>query len=156
MATKGAMDSGRFSFPTTFFSLVTWAGTPLFYLPIIAYVVRAAHPLSGKLIAVFLAVEVVCGGIKLAYQKQRPIHKLAKNFLDRYNSGSFPSIHTARITSFFVITMALYHNLALAVGTGILVLAVACSRIYLKKHYLIDVAGGFLIGALISTGGLLI
>ncbi len=141
------------------FSFFTLFGLPVTFLPLLAYLLKTHPHTAIRASLIFAATEAVCASIKFLYRKERPvpIHKVpVMTFFHIYEAGSFPSIHTARITSFFVITTALFHNPVLAVGTGILVIAVACSRIYLKKHYLIDVAGGFLIGALISTGGLLI
>ena len=83
--------------------------------------------------------------IKLTFYKKRPNKQTYSNFIEKIDAGSFPSIHSARI---LLIALAIY-SLFSSITTGIiitLVLLVGMSRIYLKKHYLIDVIGGYILG----------
>ena len=77
-----------------------------------------------------------------------------KTFIQKYFAGSFPSIHTARITAFSIGIASFYADKMLILILSLTIIVVGYSRIYLKKHYLIDVAAGFIIGAVISTLGL--
>ena len=71
--------------------------------------------------------------------------------IERYLAGGFPSVHSARIAA-LALGVHAYFPSALIMAGGILVaLAVGYSRIYLKKHNVIDVVGGFAIGIFISA-----
>lgn len=91
--------------------------------------------------------------IKLAIHRKRPGEDIAF-YLEK--TASFPSGHA-------VITMAFYGYMIyffmrmkeknglsrlLAIASGLVILLVGFSRIYLGVHYLSDVVGGFLVGSL--------
>ncbi len=69
---------------------------------------------------------------------------------------SFPSGHSASALAIFGFIAYVWlksvhlpaHRIVIAVGTSVVILAVGASRIYLGVHYLSDVAGGYLLGAL--------
>jgi len=88
----------------------------------------------------------------------RPRPDVAFALVARPRSASFPSGHA-------LLSMAVYGSLALAVtrrlrrrshrilvlgGTGILILLIGCSRLYLGVHYVTDVVGGWLAGGAIA------
>ncbi len=134
-----------------FFSCITLAGTPIFYVPAIICLWRISPGSYAKLVASVLLVEVVCGIIKILYATERPVPARKKSTLfQKYEASSFPSIHSARIMAVAVILAALYRNWLLAVAALSVAAAVGYSRIYLKRHHAIDVLGGFAIAAAIS------
>ena len=134
-----------------FFSSVTLFGTPAFYIAVVLLLIKINLSFAAKLIIALVAAEAVCGIIKFAYPKQRPIPRPNKGFFERYDASSFPSIHTARITTLAVMANSFYNDALLLFAGTALVIFVGYSRIYLKHHYLRDVAGGFIIGAIISA-----
>ena len=135
---------------TLFFSAITWLGTPFLYVPVIAYLFLIRQPLAIRLALAMLIIELGGGTIKLAYPTERPM-PLPKNTLrQKWDAGSFPSIHTARIVAIVSFLHALHTSWQFALSGTVLVAAVGCSRVYLRKHYILDVIGGFLLGAVIS------
>lgn len=132
------------------FSYISWFGLPIFYIPIVIFLWSIEPLISIKLFLSLITIEIVCGIIKLIYQKERPKPLPKLTFHQRYEAGSFPSIHSARMVSIFIALTIISNNI-LSILAGIFItLAVGYSRMYLKKHDLIDVIGGFLIGMLIT------
>ena len=139
-----------------FFQIISLFGTPFFYAPSIVYLFNIKFDIAINLIFILIFTEIVCGAIKYIYPKKRPVPMPNKTFVQKYFAGSFPSVHTARISAFSVILIRFYTDkLFILVILLLLIIFVGYSRIYLKKHYFIDVLGGFLIGAMISSIGLL-
>ncbi|MDP3765792.1 MAG: phosphatase PAP2 family protein [Nanoarchaeota archaeon] len=139
---------------TIFFQITSLFGTPFFYVPMTAYFLKINPKLGIKLILILVINEFVCGAIKYIYPKDRPVPMPNKTLIQKYFAGSFPSVHTARITAFSV-AIVLFTMNKIFILIGLLAIAgVGYSRIYLKKHYLIDVIAGFLIGAIISFAAL--
>lgn len=135
-----------------FFTAITTFGTPVFYIFIILLLWGMGDPFAFKILGILLLVEVVCIVIKFFYNKERPIAQKRDNLIDRIDSNSFPSIHTARISALaFSINFLNRFGSKLFIVLGIfLIIAVGYSRIYLKKHYIKDVVFGFLIGSVIA------
>ena len=116
----------------------------------VIYLLKINYNIAVKLIAILIVTEIVCGFIKLIYQKDRPTPMKNKTIFQKYYANSFPSIHTARISALLIGFGSFYTNKLLILILTLITINVAYSRIYLRKHYLIDVFAGFAIGAIIS------
>ena len=134
----------------TFFWTISLLGTPYFYIPVILYFLKASPRLAIILAFALLFTEIVCAAVKYIYPKERPIPMPNKTFFQKYRAGSFPSIHTARITTFSISIISVYTNKIFILTALLVISGVGYSRIYLKKHYFIDVICGFIIGAVIG------
>ncbi len=121
---------------TYFWWAVTFLGT------LVIYLVFFAVP-SWRFVVIIASVEIICWGIKVFYKKDRPIPYPRTNLYSYIDANSFPSIHTARAAA---VGIWLFGPLGLALAA-----VIGYSRIFLKKHYTIDVVAGAMIGALIST-----
>lgn len=137
-----------------FFSIASFLGLPIVLLPLLAFAFRNNLQLLIRAAIVFAIVELVCAAIKLSYRKKRPIPSVSKTLYQAYNSGSFPSVHTARAAAFSTIIAMVHNSKATIAAVFLLTALIAYSRIYLRKHYLIDVLAGFAIGAVVALGGL--
>jgi len=102
---------------------------------------------TGQIIMYLFAVP-----LKLFLFKSRPKKIMHKNIIEKIEASSFPSVHTLRI--FFVSTVLInfFNNAILTIILSFLSLAVAYSRIYLKRHYFIDIIGGAFLGILLGYG----
>lgn len=102
---------------------------------------------TGQIIMYLFAVP-----LKLFLFKNRPKKIMHKNIIEKIEASSFPSVHTLRI--FFVSTVLInfFNNAILTIILSFLSLAVAYSRIYLKRHYFIDIIGGAFLGILLGYG----
>lgn len=132
------------------FTAVTSFGTPVFYLFAILLLIIAKAPFALSLFLSLLFVELLCAAIKIAYRKERPVPQLKKIIFDKIDANSFPSVHSARIALLVTMVILYYKNTLLSVLGIALMLGVGYSRIYLKRHYFIDVLFGFIIGIAVA------
>lgn len=91
-------------------------------------------------------IEIVGSIIKLKFHKARPNKQFYSNLIEKIDAGSFPSIHSARA---LVLGLSLYPLVSSKILIGLifaLVFIVGLSRIYLKKHFITDIIGGYILG----------
>jgi undecaprenyl-diphosphatase len=135
---------------TTFWQCITFFGLPFLYLFLISLFLVVNRPLALQLLVAIIAVEIICWSIKIVYRKDRPVGQHRTTFIKNIDANSFPSIHVARVSVSAWLLFFFYHNALFFLIGAFLVVGVGYSRIFLKKHYLIDVLAGALIGALVS------
>jgi undecaprenyl-diphosphatase len=136
-------------FINEFFRDITSLGG--FYLPslIILFTLFAQeYNLAMKLIFGSILTLLITMFIKYFFYKDRPTKENYSNILEKIDASSFPSLHAAR-TFFFAFVFSHYYNNAL-LSTSFLMLAalVSYSRIYLKKHFIVDIVGGIILAGL--------
>ena len=134
------------------FLVFTLLGTPFFYVPLAVVLATFNFAAAVKLAIILVAAEAFCGILKFIYPKERPVPMPRKTFYQKYEAGSFPSIHSARIaavTTFF--SLQYPHTATIVVGV-LASLIVGYSRVYLRKHYITDVIAGILIGTINGIG----
>ncbi|MCH2023058.1 MAG: phosphatase PAP2 family protein [Saprospiraceae bacterium] len=99
----------------------------------------------------FLVNEFVCSGIKFLWHKPRPNGQNFSNALEKIDAGSFPSIHSSRI-SFVYLSLGyiqyLEGNTFLLPVFIFVIVIVGYSRYFLKKHFIVDVLAGYGFGIL--------
>lgn len=136
-----------------FFRAITLFGSSFFYLFIIVFLVRINAQLGIKTLMAFTLVELVTGILKLIYPKNRPTHNNKRTtLLDKYEAGSFPSIHSARAAVLAVLGYYLFSpDPIILIFILTMTLTIAYSRIYLKRHFLIDVLAGLTLGFVIGN-----
>ena len=105
---------------------------------------------SLLLLAGFVVIEVICSLLKYFLYKDRPIKKDHQNILEKVDAGSFPSIHSARSSYIFTTIFFLSPYSFVKILAIIIPFMVCSTRVLLKKHYLIDVVAGYLIGVLFA------
>lgn len=93
-----------------------------------------------------LIIQVIGVLIKLLFNKKRPNKQNYTNILEKIDAGSFPSIHSARSILIALVLYPLFSHIAVTMVLFALAILVGYSRMHLKKHYLIDVIGGYLLG----------
>jgi undecaprenyl-diphosphatase len=137
-----------------FFSTITWMGSLWVLLPLyllLTFTVTPHIPHFEKILGItFWGTVITVYALKFEFERKRP--HLFGAISDLPLDPSFPSAHTAQITSF-----ALGLSLALIAGTqtlyqGILstlllfvVLSVCASRMYLQVHFPTDILAGIII-----------
>jgi len=85
--------------------------------------------------------------VRLIYFKERPAKQKYSDFIGRIDASSFPSVHTGRVVSTGMLLYGILPELlSLIVLVGGIVMY---SRIHLKKHDLMDVMGGILLGGVV-------
>jgi membrane-associated phospholipid phosphatase len=149
---------GRATDPLTdVFRAITTLGNfvTLVVVTVIAVAVlwRRRERTDGVFVAfAFLGAQVLSSGMKLGFRRERPFFP---DPLATESTFSFPSGHA-------LVSLAVYGSIALVLArrlrrrsdrivlfaaTGLLVLAIGFSRLYLGVHFLSDVLAGFAAGA---------
>ena len=145
------------------FALLTWPGFE--YAAMAAIALWAARRRLRQLaVALILVIVFSWGGVaalKLIFQRSRP-----EQALDLLTSTghSYPSGHVAGAVAlsiavgatFAVTRQTVRARVLWQVGSGLLVLAVAFDRWLVGGHYITDIVGGALWGALAATAALLV
>jgi len=138
---------------STWFRDFTSLANPLILLFVPLAVLGPSH--NYLVLFTLLAInEIACSLIKIIFPKKRPDGQQYKNLLEKIDAGSFPSLHTSRITITYLSLFFLYDVLMLKLLCCLVIAIVGYSRLHLKKHFLVDVVAGFIIGILITLIGL--
>jgi undecaprenyl-diphosphatase len=131
--------------------LISLLGTSAFYLIIsAAFFLLGQRKVFYELAAGLVLSYVVIIVIRLLYPKDRPIKKDYKNFIEKIDVSSFPSMHSCRAAMLFFLISYNFRNFLLFISLAALAILVSWSRYYLKKHYLPDIVAGFLLGIILS------
>jgi len=145
------------------FALLTWPGLEYAALAGIAFW-AARHRLRQLALALILVIALSWGAVdlaKLTFQRPRPEQALDLLTATGY---AYPSGHTAGAVAlsiavgatFAVTRQTVRARIFWQVGSGLLVLAVAFDRWLTGGHYVTDIVGGALLGALAATVALLV
>jgi len=118
----------------------------LIFLFLILGQIKLAIWLTLGLILSFVFIII----IKLIYFKERPQKKEYKNFIEKIEASSFPSLHSWRIVMILVFLSYYYKSEYLVILLGIIAILVFFSRKYLKLHFWIDIIFGALFGLIMS------
>ena len=134
------------------FDEITFLGGILFYLIVsFLFLYFQKQDIFLKLILALISVYLITAIIRMFYFKNRPKKLNHSNFLEKLDASSFPSIHAARATLLFILfSLINLEKLFLIAIMFLLLLSVYYSRIYLKKHDIIDILGGIILGILVS------
>ncbi|HEX6758133.1 MAG TPA: diacylglycerol kinase family protein [Propionibacteriaceae bacterium] len=145
------------------FALLTWPGFEYAALATIAiWAVR--HRLRQLAVALVLVIVFAWGGVsllKITFQRPRPQQALDLLTTTGY---AYPSGHMTGVVAmsiavgatFAVTRQSFRARIFWHVGSGLLVLAVAVDRWITGGHYITDIVGGALYGALAATVALLV
>jgi membrane-associated phospholipid phosphatase len=119
-----------------FVPFIFLGGTKVFYILLMALLIN----------------EILASLIKIIFPKKRPNGQTYNTILEKIDAGSFPSLHASRITLVYLTLFSNTDSIAMQVVFLLVIISVIVSRILLKKHFWIDVLGGFIIGGLIFLG----
>ena len=98
-----------------------------------------------------VAVTIISLLIKALTYKERPTKQKFSNLIERIDASSFPSVHSARI-AIVAFWLSVYSDaLILKIFIISIAVLVAYSRIYLKKHYYVDVIAGIVLAGIIDV-----
>ena len=143
-------------FKDMLFRDITTFGGEIFYLLILVLTLALQKYslflllLWGNLIAIAVVIFT-----RTVYFKPRPNKQTYKNWLEKMDASSFPSLHAARIW-FMALLFSWYFEYNIAPVTVLILLAsiTSYSRMYLKKHDLVDLLGGILLAVTLFYGAI--
>lgn len=118
-------------------------------LVFVPFAVMGLQPLFYKLLLALLVNEVLGSLIKIVFPKKRPNGQTYSNLVEKIDAGSFPSLHSSRITLVYLTLFSFADILSLKFAFLAVIPLVMLSRVQLKKHFWTDIIGGFVIGLLI-------
>jgi len=98
----------------------------------------------------FLLLETIWWVVKYFFFKPRPKPMSYSNWYKKILASSFPSLHSARTFGLFLFSY-FYTNLYVAFGFLLFWALISYSRVYLKKHFWIDICGGIVFSVVIFT-----
>ncbi len=128
---------------------ISGLGTALFMLVLAITVFLAGYELLALQLLAALAVSfAVAFPAKILFFKDRPNKKKHKNWIEKFDAASFPSLHSNRAALLFIILSVFFGRLPLAIFLAVVSVLVAYSRISLKRHFISDIAVGYCLGLL--------
>lgn len=127
---------------------ITSLASPLI-LVLVPFIFLGPSKVFYTLLLALLVNEILATIIKIIYPKKRPSGQTYSTVLEKIDAGSFPSIHASRITLVYLTLFSHTDSIWIKVVVLLVIALVILSRVLLKKHYWIDVLGGFVIGVLI-------
>jgi membrane-associated phospholipid phosphatase len=84
--------------------------------------------------------------IRSFYFKNRPNKEKHNGYVSKIVASSFPSLHSARAVFLGLVFYSYLSSYLLSVFVLVMSLVVVYSRMYLKKHDIVDVIGGIVLG----------
>ncbi|MGV8163179.1 MAG: phosphatase PAP2 family protein [Candidatus Nanoarchaeia archaeon] len=128
---------------------ITHLGSIVTYGVVIAFALLVEkYSLFWELVVSLAIILIIGMSIKFLYFKDRPQKQKYSGKLEKMDASSFPSIHSARITALAIILSISFNKTFLTIFLILVAFAVMYSRIYLKKHRLVDIIGGAILGGL--------
>jgi undecaprenyl-diphosphatase len=134
-----------------FFEIITSLGSLYFHFFLLLLVLSLNEKvlflkLLFSIIICFSSVAI----IRILYPKDRPIKENSSTFLNSILASSFPSFHAMASIIIAFLFSQFFKNPPTTILLFITALTIAYSRIYIKKHHLIDVIFGIIFGIIIS------
>lgn len=134
-----------------FMTNISSLGSYTFFAVLILFFLATRQYYSSVFLLVgFILLNLIVGVIRYFVKKDRPDKLPRRNFIENISSSSMPSMHAA--TSSFLLQTFLFYfggEFLISVFFVILTILIMYSRVYLRKHFTVDVVVGFIIGLLV-------
>ena len=125
-----------------------FGGLPFFVLLIVLFYLLGWSSMALTFLVGLVLLYALTIAIRYFYFKHRPSRKDYTNIVEKINVSSFPSLHTGR--AFFICILLLESDWVIGILFLFIAILVGLSRIYIRKHYLIDVVGGAVMGIVLA------
>ncbi|MEM4711043.1 MAG: phosphatase PAP2 family protein [Candidatus Woesearchaeota archaeon] len=135
----------------TSFKQITELGSMTIIIVFAIILIFLNKELAKRTILGIIGVVIISYSIKMIFFKNRPIRQSTDTLIEKIDASSFPSVHAARITVITFWLIIYFNNTYFRAFTIFIWMIVIYSRVYLKKHYWIDVIGGAIISLIINT-----
>lgn len=137
-----------------FFKSLTFFGDKEFYLLFLPLIYWCIDRRAGARLLFLLLVSVfINSAVKVFVNQPRPFHydSRVKQIVEAYGGG-LPSGHTQNTVALWGCLAHRFRNKLLWILSGILIISVPLSRIYLGVHFPTDIIGGYVLGILLLLG----
>jgi len=128
------------------------SGVPFFVIIIVISVLLQQNMLAVQLVIGLILAYVVTVLLRIAYFKRRPDKQSYHNWIEKIDASSFPSLHAMRAAVLATILSAFFESVWLTPLFALAAVAVATSRVLMKRHDISDALAGLIFGAIV--GGL--
>jgi len=137
-------------------NLFTELGSTIITLGIFLLIVLIEKDINNiiYIMPIYFIQLIIVEIIKTSVNRNRPKTLNRKNRIWKLSasSGSFPSGHTANIFTLMILIIHTYStDITTTIALYLTAILVAISRLYLGRHYIIDIFAGFIIGTTITT-----
>ncbi len=133
-----------------FYKDITIFGGTYFYILILTItIILKQYNNAIKLTIAWILITLLSITIRYFYFKPRPKIKKYNNIIEKIDASSFPSMHAGRSTILFLFLTTIIKNPPLQILILFIWINILLSRIILKKHYIIDVIAGTILGIII-------
>ena len=128
-----------------------FGGNPIYIVVMLSFLLTNHFTEFIQLLAAIILAYVIVMAIRFTFWTKRPDYKTKpKNIWEKFDEGSFPSMHVIRAVMLAVILSLFFSSLIITLITIATVLLVGWSRMYLNRHYLRDILISVPIGLGIS------
>jgi membrane-associated phospholipid phosphatase len=103
-----------------------------------------------QLVAGLVLLSFVTAIVRLLFFRKRPDRQGYRSLIGRIDASSFPSIHATRATVLAIVLAQFFVQPLVRLLLVLCVLAVAITRVLLRRHYVTDVVGGLVVGGLVG------
>jgi len=137
-----------------FFKSLTFFGNKEFFLLFLPLIYWCIDRRTGARLLFLLLLSVFINSVaKVLVNQPRPFHydSRVKKIVEAYDGG-LPSGHTQNTTVLWGYLATRFRIKLLWILTGVLIVAVPLSRIYLGVHFPTDIIGGYILGILLLLG----
>ena len=132
-----------------FHEITSLGGNLIYAITAVLFLILAMYNAFSKLLLGIILIYAVVVITKMIYFKNRPQKYSYNSFIEKIDASSFPSVHASRSAFLAAVLMDYFRNFGISILLAILALAVVYSRIKLKRHDIIDVSCGIILGILI-------
>lgn len=134
-----------------FFRDLTTFGSSYFYMFILILLLLFKEIRLFKILVIgFVVTYLISFFIRIFYFKQRPKKENYTNLITKIDASSFPSVHSMRAIFIAIIFAKHFNNFYISTFLIAWSLLVAYSRVYIKKHYWLDIVAGLTIGLILA------
>jgi len=127
----------------------SFGGTPVYFATVGVFLITNKLPQFWLLTFTFVIAYLVTMAIRFTWWEERPDHEKYKNIWEKFDSGSFPSLHAMRATMLALVLIFFFNTVLATVVLVAGIAAVAYARIWLKRHHPRDVVVGIVLGIVI-------
>ena len=133
-----------------FRDLTSFGGTYFFIFAIILFLLLNEIRIFKILLIGLFLTYIISFVIRIFYFKNRQNKEKYTNFIMKIDASSFPSVHSMRAIFMAIIISKFFANPIMIIFLLLWALIVSYSRVYIKKHYWIDIIVGLIIGILLA------
>ena len=121
-------------------------GLPFYVIVILLFAIMAEYPIVFALTFGLIVSYLITITIRMVYFRERPKKVKYKNWIQKIDASSFPSLHTMRAVVLGIIVATTISSPIFSMLAIPCILLVAYARVKLDRHHVSDVVAGLFLG----------